>query len=169
MMPIVLAVLDPSRHARHGTALCTPTVFGLSERSRTDIGSRRRIEPVAAPCRSHDHPLLSGCFDRYLFVLDGVVLVVIYALDGKALLFTDLEKGEVFGEIAAIDRGPRSASIETLKPTLVAVMSATHFERMLRDDPEVSLATMRFLTTDLRGDIGVCFRAQRANQPSRPI
>ena len=84
------------------------------------------------------------------FILEGAVRAIIYVLDGKALLFTDLEKGEVFGEIAAVDRGPRSASIEALRPTLVAVMSAADFERILREDAEVSIATLRLLTSRVR-------------------
>ncbi len=84
------------------------------------------------------------------FILGGAVRAIIYAPDGKALLFTDLEKGEVFGEIAAVDRGPRSASIEALRPTLVAVMSAADFERILREDAEVSIATLRLLTSRVR-------------------
>ncbi len=84
------------------------------------------------------------------FILEGSVRAIIYAPDGKALLFTDLEKGEVFGEIAAIDRGPRSASIEALRPTLVAVMSATDFERILREDAEICIAALRLLTSRIR-------------------
>lgn len=84
------------------------------------------------------------------FILEGAVRAIIYAPDGKALLFTDLEEGEAFGEIAAIDRGPRSASIEALRPTLVAVMSASDFERILRDDAEVCIAALRLLTSRIR-------------------
>lgn len=84
------------------------------------------------------------------FILQGMVRAIIYAPDGKALLFTDIGEGEIFGEIAAIDRGPRSASIEALRPTLVAVMSAADFERTVRDDPEVGVATLRLLTSRVR-------------------
>lgn len=84
------------------------------------------------------------------FILEGEVRAIIYAPDGKALLFTDIGKGEIFGEIAAIDRGPRSASIESLRPTLVAVMGAADFERILREDAEVCVAAMRLLTSRVR-------------------
>jgi CRP-like cAMP-binding protein len=84
------------------------------------------------------------------FILEGIVRAMIYAPDGKALLFTDLGKGDIFGEIAAIDRGPRSASIEALQPTLVAAMSADHFELVLQADMAVNAATMRLLTSRVR-------------------
>lgn len=84
------------------------------------------------------------------FILEGLVRAMIYAPDGKALLFTDLGRGEIFGEIAAIDRGPRSASIEALQPTLAAVMSAANFELILQADMQVSAATLRLLTSRVR-------------------
>jgi hypothetical protein len=37
----------------------------------------------------------------------------IYCVAGKEVNFRDLGPGEVFGEYAAIDRSPRSASVET--------------------------------------------------------
>jgi len=74
----------------------------------------------------------------------------IYAPDGKVMLFTDIGRGEIFGEIAALDGGPRSASIEALEPTLVAAMGAAEFEGILRDDAEVALATLRLLTGRVR-------------------
>lgn len=84
------------------------------------------------------------------FILEGGVRAIIYAPEGKALLFTDLRKGEIFGEIAAIDRGPRSASIEALQPTLVAAMSADNFELILQSDMQVNAATLRLLTSRVR-------------------
>jgi CRP/FNR family cyclic AMP-dependent transcriptional regulator len=84
------------------------------------------------------------------FIIEGSVRAIIYAPDGRALLFRDMGKNEIFGEIAAIDRGPRSASIEALQPTLLAVMSAADFDRVLRQDSEVVSATMRLLTSRIR-------------------
>ena len=84
------------------------------------------------------------------FILDGRVRASIYAPDGKVMLFTDIGRGEIFGEIAALDRGPRSASIEALEPTVVAVMEAADFERILRGDAEVAMATLRLLTGRVR-------------------
>ena len=84
------------------------------------------------------------------FILEGTARAIIYAPDGKALLFSDIRSGEIFGEIAAIDRGPRSASIETLTPALIAVLSAADFEQILQQDKEVNAATLRLLTGRIR-------------------
>jgi CRP-like cAMP-binding protein len=111
---------------------------------------------IARLCRWQRHDSASAILsyqDRstdVFFILQGRARAVIYSLDGKALLFTDIKQGDVFGEIAAIDRGPRSASVEALEPTLVAAMTAPDFERVLRLDAEVAIAALRLLTARVR-------------------
>ncbi len=50
--------------------------------------------------------------DEVFFIISGEVRVTIYSLAGKVVSFRELGPGEVFGEYPAIDRGPRSASVE---------------------------------------------------------
>ena len=45
------------------------------------------------------------------FVLSGSARVVIYGSSGKEVSFRDLNRGDFFGEFAALDDGPRSACI----------------------------------------------------------
>jgi CRP/FNR family cyclic AMP-dependent transcriptional regulator len=56
----------------------------------------------------------------------------------------------MFGEIAAIDRKPRSASVEALETCTIASLSASEFESLLRRQPEVALATLRHVTAEVR-------------------
>ena len=46
------------------------------------------------------------------FITAGEAHVTIYSHAGKVVSFGELGAGEVFGEYAAIDQGPRSASVE---------------------------------------------------------
>jgi len=87
---------------------------------------------------------------RILFLLSGKARVVIYSSEGKAVVFRDLAAGMMFGEIAAIDRGPRSASVEALEPCTVASLSAENFEGLLLDEPRMALATLRHLAANVR-------------------
>jgi len=80
----------------------------------------------------------------------GRVRVSIYSSDGKAVIFTDIKPGEVFGEIAAIDKGVRSASVEAIDESTVASLSAAGFERLLLEEPRVPVATMRLLAAEVR-------------------
>jgi CRP/FNR family transcriptional regulator, cyclic AMP receptor protein len=84
------------------------------------------------------------------FLLAGKARAIIYSLEGKAVIFTDLKPGSVFGEIAAIDREVRSASIEALELCTIASLSAPQFEALLLREPSVALATLRHVTADVR-------------------
>jgi CRP/FNR family transcriptional regulator, cyclic AMP receptor protein len=84
------------------------------------------------------------------FLLLGRVRVIIYSSEGKAVVFDDLGAGSMFGEIAAVDRKPRSASVEALEPCAIASMSADKFEQLMLREPSVAVATLRQVAADLR-------------------
>jgi CRP-like cAMP-binding protein len=76
--------------------------------------------------------------------------VTIYSHAGKVVSFGELSAGEVFGEYAAIDHCPRSASVEALTSCLVASMPATAFRALLRSAPSVTLAVLEQLVRRTR-------------------
>lgn len=45
------------------------------------------------------------------FLIAGKVRVMVHAVNGKAIVFSDLTQGELYGELAAIDGLPRSAPL----------------------------------------------------------
>lgn len=84
------------------------------------------------------------------FLLSGKARAVIYSPEGKAVIFADLHPGTMFGEIAAIDRKPRSAAIEALEACTIASLSANGFEALLLREPSVALATLGHVTAEVR-------------------
>src|SRR6516164_7364983 len=58
--------------------------------------------------------------DDVFFLVLGEVRVTIYSSAGKAVSFRELGAGEIFGEYPAIERGPRSASVEARTNCLIA-------------------------------------------------
>ena len=87
-----------------------------------------------------------------------------YSVAGKAVSFNDLGLGEVFGEYPAIDRGPRSASVEARSTCLIASLPAEHFREPLRSEPGVAQAllprlvrTIRALTNSARWQLRTVF------------
>lgn len=84
------------------------------------------------------------------FITDGEARANIYSVHGKAVTFTDLGPGDLFGEIAAIDSGPRSASIEARTRCVVASMSARAFREMLQAEPMVMQAVLESLVARIR-------------------
>ena len=88
--------------------------------------------------------------DDVFFVTWGEARVSIYSVDGKVITFSDLGTGDSFGEVAAIDGGPRSASIESRTSCVVASMPAAVFREMLQSEPAMTLAVLRYLVTKVR-------------------
>ena len=118
--------------------------------------ARPQLEGVAKACKwrrydSGEHILSyhSASTDVF-FLVAGKVRVIIYSAEGKAVVFTDLRPGAMFGEIAAIDRAPRSAGAEAIEASEVASLSADEFKALLSTESTVALATLRHLTAEVR-------------------
>jgi len=88
--------------------------------------------------------------DEVFFIILGEVRVTIYSLTGKVVSFRELGPGEVFGEYPAIDRGPRSASVEARTPCLVATLPGCAFRELIESEPVVALAMLPQLVTKIR-------------------
>jgi CRP/FNR family cyclic AMP-dependent transcriptional regulator len=88
--------------------------------------------------------------DEVFFIISGEVRVTIYSLTGKVVNFRGLGPGEVFGEYPAIDRGPRSASVEARTSCLVATLPGAAFRELVENEPRVALAMLPQLVTKIR-------------------
>ena len=76
---------------------------------------------------------------RDLFlVVSGRVRVTVYTASGKQVTFRDLAEGETVGEIAAVDGGLRSVDVVALTEVLVAVITPTNLNALLRENPSVA-------------------------------
>jgi len=64
--------------------------------------------------------------------------------------FRTLVAGDIFGEYAAIDGGPRSASVEARTSCLIASMSAKEFRKLLKSEPAVAEAVLKGLVRNVR-------------------
>ena len=84
------------------------------------------------------------------FIVRGHVRAAIMSVAGKTIAFRELGSGEMFGELAAIDGKPRSASIETLETCVIAQMTAQLFSEVIKAEPEVMHAVMRHLAELVR-------------------
>jgi len=101
------------------------------------------------------------------FIVRGHVRAAIMSVAGKTIAFRELGPGEMFGELAAIDGKPRSASIETLETCVIAQMKAQLFSEVIKAEPDVMHAVMCHLAMHVRSlseryyelsALGVCSR-----------
>jgi CRP-like cAMP-binding protein len=91
------------------------------------------------------------------FVVSGRVRVTLFSVSGKEVTFRDLNAGEMFGELAAIDGQPRSANVIALTDTLIASLSGEAFWQVLREQPEVAAVTLKRLVANVRDLSGRVF------------
>ncbi len=84
------------------------------------------------------------------FLVSGTVRVSIYSMSGKVVTFRDIGAGSTFGEFAAIDGQPRSASVLALSDATVAAMPPGLFWEVLRKYPEVAAENLKHLTAQIR-------------------
>lgn len=89
--------------------------------------------------------------DRGVYlVAAGRVQVTTYSAGGRQVTFRDVAAGDWFGEVAAIDGGPRSADVQALEPSLLAVLPPALFAALLETEPGVARQVLQRLTALVR-------------------
>jgi CRP/FNR family cyclic AMP-dependent transcriptional regulator len=83
------------------------------------------------------------------FVVSGTVRVVIQSA-GREVLLRQINAGELFGELAAIDNAPRSSGIVAMTDVTVARMSAAVFRATLHAHPDVCDQLLALLVGQIR-------------------
>lgn len=84
------------------------------------------------------------------FIVEGNVRVVNYSLSGREITLDDLSAGGYFGELAAIDSQPRSASVMAFTDSLIASLPQEWFLALLEHRPKVALKVMKALAKIIR-------------------
>jgi CRP-like cAMP-binding protein len=98
-----------------------------------------------------DYPPFSTIFeegepgDCMFVLLEGMVTISIKGVD-----VWHIRAGEVFGEMALIDRRPRSASAISRTSVRVARIDEAGFMKLVHDTPAFSLYMMRLMAKRLR-------------------
>lgn len=88
--------------------------------------------------------------NEVFFIVEGSVSIVSSSATGRDVSFARAGAGEVIGEMAAIDGLPRSASIAAAEDSLVAVLPATRFVALLKQNGEVAVELLRRLSGMVR-------------------
>jgi CRP/FNR family cyclic AMP-dependent transcriptional regulator len=101
--------------------------------------------------RSGEQAVGFGDTTNDVFLIEeGAVRVIIQTRLGHEVIFGDLGAGEVFGEIAAIDSAPRSASVTALQLTHLCKLPAEVFLQLALHSPDVGRRLVRKLVERLR-------------------
>jgi CRP-like cAMP-binding protein len=91
------------------------------------------LEPHARLVTLRPGQIVIGHQDRtteVFVVLEGTLRVELYSLSGREISLADLGPGELFGEFAAIDGQPRSASVTATGACVLACIAGEVFSRI---------------------------------------
>lgn len=84
------------------------------------------------------------------FVISGTARVVNYSQGGREVSFDDIGPGGLFGELAALDNRPRSASVVAKTDMAIGSVPATAFRELLLQHPPIAMALLRRLAEVVR-------------------
>lgn len=84
------------------------------------------------------------------FINYGKVLVTFYTEKGDKLSFSEMDAGQSFGELSAIDMHPRSANILALEETSLTRIGHRQFRSLLREYPDFAHFVMCQMTAIIR-------------------
>jgi len=83
-------------------------------------------------------------------VMAGRVIVTIESAAGKQLILNSFGPGALFGEIALLDGGGRTATAVAREPSTLVFLARTAFLRFLERRPDTALRVIAFLCERLR-------------------
>lgn len=83
-------------------------------------------------------------------VIDGRVRLSILSVEGRSLAFSHATVGDIFGEIAALDGGVRTADATAISKVRAIVLGRASLKRLIVTEPEVATAAITFLCNRLR-------------------
>jgi CRP-like cAMP-binding protein len=107
------------------------------------------LDRIGAPFRHFDAGekifLEEDLGDAMYMVRSGRVDIITYGI-----VLENIRAGGIFGEMALIDDGARSAAAMATEPTEVVAIDKPTFLAVVRDDPQFALKVMGLLASRLR-------------------
>lgn len=88
--------------------------------------------------------------DSLFIVQSGSVEIYVNDYEGKKLILATLTRGDIFGETAVFDPGPRSANAITTEESIVWEFPRAALLRFLRAKPEASINLLAMISRRLR-------------------
>lgn len=77
--------------------------------------------------------------DALYVVETGAVRIWVLDEDVKPVTLTELKPGEFFGELAVLDRGPRSTNATAMEETVLHRLSSDDFQKFLLAHPDIAI------------------------------
>ncbi|MBI5588503.1 MAG: Crp/Fnr family transcriptional regulator [Deltaproteobacteria bacterium] len=88
--------------------------------------------------------------DAVYFIISGRVKVTLYGEEGREIVLSILNEGDMFGEMSIIDDKPRSANVEVIKGLECLVVNKSSFIDYMSTHHKVYMRFFAYLTGRLR-------------------
>jgi CRP/FNR family transcriptional regulator, cyclic AMP receptor protein len=124
-----------------------PFWYALSVRHRDELrraGTVRSYQPGVVIVRERERS------DFAIVVLDGCVRVSTQSVGGYQTVLGLRDAGDLVGELAGIDGGPRSATLSALTTVEALILPAAAFRAFLRGFPDAAATMHRTVSARLR-------------------
>lgn len=118
-----------------------------------------RIQALAAKARVNSLDAGQNIFstgdnsETLYVVLEGRIRIVRFSEDGQEIALGFIEPGEIFGEVAMIDGGRRSASAYVQEECKLGAVSRSDFFDFLNTEPQTSVRLLVMMCGRLRNTI----------------
>ena len=76
--------------------------------------------------------------DSMYLILDGQMRIYTKRKGGEIVMLRMLEAGDAFGEVALLNKAPRSASAEAVRDTILIKISAASLKKLVSDEPALA-------------------------------
>jgi CRP-like cAMP-binding protein len=87
----------------------------------------------------------------YMYIIrEGRVKVTKLSDDGREKILEFLDTGSFVGEMALLERAPRSASVKALSPVKLLALSRNDFVGLLKKSPDLAMSVIQELSRRLR-------------------
>jgi CRP/FNR family transcriptional regulator, cyclic AMP receptor protein len=100
-------------------------------------------------------------------ICSGSVRIIVPSEQGKEAVLNSIEAGEIFGEIALLDGGPRTADAVVAEDAEVMILERRNFTGLMRDQPDLALRVIEVLCARLRRTSEQVEDAHFLGMPSR--
>jgi len=117
---------------------------------------KAELDQVAQICRERklhagDYLTTQGeAGDELYIVTQGFVEVLLGEGTTPTRVVVNLGAGQIIGEMALLDQGPRSASVRAVdEPTIVQVINRDNFDLLCRGNYHIGYIVMRNIAADL--------------------
>lgn len=117
--------------------------------------SDKELAAVAAVCK--ERKLVRGEMlaeqgapgDEFYVVTDGFLEISVAGGESASQILVNLGKGQIIGEMALIDQGPRSATVRAVSDATVQVIKRVDFEELCEQNTRIGYIVMKDIAADL--------------------